>query len=120
MSQTNELGIFMGGSIFHGDVGHGSKYYSISESKPVFGIQFKRNLNYHIGLSLSLHKGELAASDKESSNLFELQRNLHFKSKITELGLMVEFNFRPYLSRDNNYNHTPFIFGGISKFYFNH
>ena len=31
----------------------------------------------------------------------------------------MEFNFLPYLTRDIDYNHSTFIFTGITRFYFN-
>ena len=118
-SQTNEIGVFLGGSLFHGDVGSNSVENAMLNSKPVFGMEYKRNFNYHFGIALIIKRGQLYADDKNSLDPFALERNLHFKSKITEFGLISEFNFRPYLSRDAEYNITPFIFFGISKFFFN-
>ena len=117
-SQTNEIGLFLGGSMFHGDIGHQNAEQSIYNSKPVIGIQLKRNFNYHFGIQISILRGNLYASDNNSQNDFFVDRNLKFKSKITEFSLALEFNFRSYLSRDNDYNSTPFVFAGFSKFYF--
>ena len=119
ISQTNEIGVFLGGSLFHGDVGYNNAEYAILESKPVFGFLFKRNFNYHFSLNFSVNHGELYANDEVGFDFFSTQRNLHFKSKITELGLIAEFNFRPYMSRDPEYNYSPVVFFGITKFYFN-
>lgn len=119
ISQTNEIGLFIGGSLFHGDVGYKNAEYSLLNTKPAIGLSFKRNLNYHFGLLLSFNKSTLYADDEMSSDVFNINRNIHFKSKINELGLLLEFNFQPYLSRDPDYNSTTFIFAGISKFYFN-
>ena len=119
LSQTNELGIFVGGSLFHGDVGYQNAEYSVLDSRPVLGIHLKRNFNYHFGVMFSISKGSLFADDMSSGDAFIQLRGLHFKSKITEFGLLFEFNFKPYLSYDNDHNHSPFIFSGITKFYFN-
>ena len=119
MSQTNEMGIFLGGSMFHGDVGYKNAEYSLLDTKPTIGISFKRNLNYHFGINLSLTRCEIYANDNSSIDFFNLNRNLHFKSKMTELAILLEFNFSPYLSRDADYNNSTFIFTGISRFYFN-
>jgi len=104
--------------MFHGDIGYQNAEQSIYSSKPAIGIQLKRNFNYHFGINISIIRGNLYASDKNSRNAFFLDRNLNFRSKITDLSITMEFNFRPYLSRDNDYNSTPFVFTGISKFYF--
>ena len=117
--QTNEVGLFLGGSLFHGDVGYKNAEYALLNTRPVFGLSYKRNFNYHFGISLIFHRGQLYANNRDSFDPFTIEQNIHFKSKITEIGLITEFNFRPYLSRDANYNFTPFIFTGITKFYFN-
>ena len=119
VGQTYEAGVFFGGSLFHGDVGYNNAEYAVLNTQPVAGIQFKRNLNHHFSINLCVYKGDLYADDTYSSDIFSLERNLHFQSKITEIGLITEFNFRPYLSRDSEYNHTPFIFSGVTKFFFN-
>ena len=119
LSQTNEIGFFLGGSMFQGDVGPQNAEKSILNTKPVWGLQFKRNLNYHFGVNLSITRGELYSSDDLSNDLFALQKNITFKSNITEFGLFLEFNFQPYLTRDPDYNNSTFIFSGITKFYFN-
>ena len=118
-AQTYEFGCFMGQSLFHGDVGHNNAEYSVLNSQSVLGVQFKRNLNHHFSIDGSIKRGDIYADDALSSDLFSLERNLHFRSKITELGLIAEFNFRPYLSYDPEHNHTPFIFSGITRFFFN-
>tara|TARA_B100000902_G_scaffold399728_1_gene472122 strand:- start:2721 stop:3545 length:825 start_codon:yes stop_codon:yes gene_type:complete len=117
--QTNEVGLFLGGSLFHGDIGYKNAEYALLNTRPVLGLSYKRNFNYHFGISLIFHRGQLYANNRETFDPFTIEQNLHFKSKITEIGLITEFNFRPYLSRDANYNFTPFIFTGITKFYFN-
>ncbi len=117
--QTNELGVFGGGSLFHGDVGSQNSENAILESQPTIGIHLKRNLNYYFGLNLSIMSGRIQAHDVKSNDFYINTRDLQFKSKITEFSFLLEFNFRPYLSRDPDYNYTPFIFSGISKFYYN-
>ena len=119
IGQTNEIGVFLGGSLFKGDIGVHRGEYIINNTKPTFGFQFKRNLNYHFGISFNANKGELYSDDSYSNDVFELARNLNFRSKITELSLLLEFNFRPYMSRDPEYNTSPFVFAGITKFFFN-
>ena len=76
IGQTNEIGVFLGGSLFKGDVGAHSNEYIILNSKPTFGFQFKRNFNYYFGLGISIKRGELYAHDKYSRDIFELKRKL--------------------------------------------
>ncbi len=119
LGQTNEIGVFLGGSLFHGDVGYNNAEYAILNTQPTLGFQLKRNLNYHFGVSINIHRGTLYSSDANASDFFKTKRNLHFKSKITEFSLISEFNLRPYMSRYSEYNISPFLFFGISSFYFN-
>ncbi|MDC0189359.1 DUF6089 family protein [Flavobacteriales bacterium] len=119
LSQTNELGMFIGGSLFHGDIGYQNAELSLLKSKKSIGLEFKRNLNYHFGVKISVINGEIYADSKHNPNIFREQQNLKFRSKITEIGILFELNFRPYLSRDDEYNSTPFVFTGLTNFYFN-
>jgi len=118
LGQTNELGVFIGGSMFHGDIGYQNAENSLYNTRASLGLEFKRNFNYHLGLKLSVLQGEIQGFDNLDSDIYIQERNLMFRSKLTEIALLLEFNFRPYLSRDMDYNYTPFIFSGISNFYF--
>ena len=119
MGQTNEVGVFLGGSLFKGDIGVHRNEHLMHNMKPTFGFQFKRNFNYHFGISFNANRGELYSADSYSSDVFELTRNLNFRSKITELSLFLEFNFRPYMTREPEHNISPFVFAGITKFFYN-
>ena len=105
--------------MFHGDVGITNAEKSIFYPKASWGLQYKRNLNYHFGFNVSFYSGELYASDSFSQDPFSLQKDITFKSKINEIGLFFEFNFLPYLTRDSDYNNSTYVFTGITKFYFN-
>jgi hypothetical protein len=119
IGQTNEIGLFAGGTLFHGDVG-GNQIESIQNTtKPTLGITYKKNINYYLSIDLTIKRGEIYANDQNSNDPFETKRNLSFKSNITEIGIIAELNFRPYLSRDENYQKTPCMFIGLSQFIFN-
>ena len=118
-AQTNELGIFFGGSLFHGDLGFQNSENAFMGSRPSFGINIKRNINYYFGLNLSIKRGIIQAKDSSSEDLFNQNRDLDFRSYITDLSLLFEFNFQPYSSRDSEYNNSFFVYSGVSRFYFN-
>ena len=65
-AQTNELGIFFGGSLFHGDLGYQNSENAFMDSRPSFGINIKRNINYYFVLNLSLKRGIIKAKDSSS------------------------------------------------------
>ena len=118
ISQTNEIGIFIGESIFHGDVG--KEFNSLnSETGNTFGFTYKRNFDYYLSLSIGIKHGQIFAIDKNSNDPFKQNRNLSFKSNITDFSLISELNFRPYLSRNEDVFYTPYLYTGISRFIFN-
>lgn len=47
------------------------------------------------------------------------QRNLSFRSALTEASLTVEFDFRPYGPGATESFWTPYLFGGVAAFHFN-
>ena len=115
-AQTNELGLFFGGSLFHGDLGFQNSENAFLSSKPSFGINIKRNINYYFGLNLSLTRGIIQAKDSSSKDLFNQNRDLDFRSSITDLSLLFEFNFQPYSSRDSEYNNSFLFIAELADF----
>ena len=45
---------------------------------------------------MSIKRGKISSYDKDSEDLYLLQRNLDFQSNITEFSSNFEFNFSPY------------------------
>ncbi len=122
-SQT-ELGLFLGTSVFHGDVGYNSLNFGNTDklfinSKAALGLNFRKNLNPRISVNLTLKTGQINSYDRDSEDLFIIQRNLDFQSNITELSSHFEFNFSPYRIGSKKLNKCVYIFTGISGFKFN-
>ncbi len=122
-SQT-ELGLFMGTSFFHGDVGYNSLNFGNTDklfinAKAAIGLNFRKNLNSRIAVNFSLKRGEISSFDSNSEDLFITQRNLDFQSNITEISSNFEFNFSPYKIGSEKFNKSLYVFTGISGFKFN-
>ena len=66
-----------------------------------------------------LNAGQISASDADSKNLYELRRNLSFRSLVADGTLQFEFNFLPYVHGHREYYYTPYVFLGPSMFYYN-
>ncbi|GAA4755251.1 DUF6089 family protein [Flavisolibacter ginsenosidimutans] len=106
------LGVFAGGSNYIGDLND----KPFKRTKPAVGL----SLNYDVSDRFTLRSGltiaGLEGGDQYSGSTFLKQnRNLSFKSSITELSLIGEltvFNL-------NNINWSPYVFGGIAFFHFN-
>ena len=122
-SQT-ELGLFLGTSIFHGDIGYNSLNFGNTDrlfinSRLAIGLNFRKNINPRMAFNLSFKKGEITSYDKDSEDFYITLRNLDFKSNIIELSSNFEFNFSPYKIGSKKFNKSVYIFTGISGFKFN-
>ena len=119
-----EISLFLGTSFFHGDVGYNSLQFGnidklFLNSKPAWGLSFRNNFNERFSINLSFKKGVISAYDNQSEDLFLVNRNLDFQSKISQLSTSVEFNFSHYKIGSNRFNKTLYVFTGISGFKFN-
>ncbi|WP_224488800.1 type IX secretion system protein PorG [Robertkochia flava] len=110
-AQTYELGAFLGGSNYIGDVG--SDYF-IRPNQPAFGGLGKWNLSSRYAYRLSVIYTELRGDDAESTNAARLERDLSFKNKALEVSLGMEFNFVEFDLHDFSKPFTPYIYGGVS------
>ncbi len=122
-SQT-ELGLFIGTSFFHGDVGYNSLNFGNTDKlfinpKAAIGLHFRKNLNSRIAFNFTLKRGQINSYDRDSEDVFITQRNLDFQSDITEISSNFEFNFSPYKIGSEKFNKSVYIFTGISGFKFN-
>jgi hypothetical protein len=85
---------------------------------PAAGFGIRYNFNERICTKLSGNIGRVQAYDKDSPNIYERARNLHFQSIVADAGLQLEFNFLEYIhgSKDNNW--SPYLFLGFGVSYF--
>ncbi len=111
-----ELGGHLGISHYFGDL---NTSYRLSDPGFAFGIKGRRNFNERLSLAIALDYGRISASDANSNNNFERQRNLDFFSQIFDLSTVLEFNFFPYFHGSSEEYYTPYLFGGISFMKFN-
>ena len=110
-----ELGAWIGATHYYGDL-----QTEIGITDPGFagGLNFRYNFDERICLKSSLNYGRISASDEDSQNTFERQRNLSFFSDIFDLTLQAEFNFLPYIHGSEDHFFTPYLFAGLSGFSF--
>lgn len=114
--QFSELGIFVGGTNFYGDVGNSSPHLPTSY---VGGIAFRHQFSEHYGLRVSGSYGEVKNDDANSNWVSKEDRNLRFRSPIWEAALILEINFLEFVTGSKTMKHSPYIFGGIGLFGFN-
>jgi hypothetical protein len=113
--RQRELGVFLGGSYYIGDL---NTFKHFIYSKPAVGAFFRYTTNYRYAFRFGFNYGNIAASDSKSSNPDQLQRNANFQSAIYEFNAISEFNFVEYRIGHDKHYFTMYIFAGIAGFHF--
>jgi hypothetical protein len=110
-AQINEIGVFLGGSNFIGDVGR-TTY--IAPEKPAFGILYKWNKSPRHSYRFSYIQSTLTGNDSDSGESSRIKRGYNFKNNLKELSAGLEFNFFDFDLHKWEQKVTPYIFSGIS------
>jgi Domain of unknown function (DUF6089) len=110
-AQIHEVGIFVGGSNYIGDVG--STTY-IAPNQPAMGILYKYNKNPRLSYRFSLNGAYYQADDLDSKEPGRSQRGYQFKNSIKEVSLGLEFNFFDFNLHEVQRKYTPYVHSGIN------
>lgn len=110
-----EVGIAGGVSQYFGDL---NEHYGIKTIHAGGGFYLRRRLNSYISVKLLANYTQVGYDDKYNKASYQIQRNLNFKSDITEVALQAEFNFFSFVTGDPYRRFTPFLTGGIGMFYY--
>lgn len=109
-----------GSSYYYGDL---SDYYHNLNLNPAFHISYGQYFTPSISLRIGLTHSTLSSADSLTSDPALRRRDLHFKTKITELSGMIYYELNPdkYFGRSykTKPHFTPYIFGGVAVFSFN-
>ena len=111
-----EAGGWIGGSHYFGDI---NSSFNLSSPGLAAGLIGRYNFNNRLCFKFSANYGNVSADDADSKNSYEQTRNLHFKSVIFDAAGQFEFNFLPYDHGSSQNFYTPYLFAGLSTFYFN-
>ena len=110
-SQIYEVGFFLGGSNFIGDVG--STNY-IAPNNPAFGGVLKWNRSPRHSFRLTAIFTQLEGLDSKSSDPRRVSRDYAFTNNIFELSGGMEFTFFDWNLHQEESKSTPYLFTGIS------
>ncbi len=120
LSQTWEAGISAGSSGYMGDISPVRPY---TFTDLAFGGQFKRNFTGHWSAKIGFMQGKIRGQDGSSPNAYQVDRNLDFRSDISELSLQVELNLFNYLPGQlpgfGSRRFSPYLFTGAGAVAFN-
>lgn len=110
-AQIHEIGLFVGGSNYIGDVG-ATTY--ISPNQLALGILYKWNKNPRLAYRFSLNGAYYKANDLDSDDPSRNQRGYRFKNSIKEVSLGLEFNFFDFNLHDIERKYTPYVHSGLN------
>ena len=116
-SQNFEIGPFIGGANYIGDVGN-TTY--INPNTPVFGGLVKWNRSDRHSFRFSLLYAKLEADDAKSNEGRRLQRGYSFSNTLAEASLGLEFTFWEWDLHSNTYQSTPYLYSGINYYFAKH
>lgn len=115
-AQINELGVFLGGVNYIGDVGP-TDY--ISPNEPAVGFVYKWNRSPRHAWRFSYQYGKLSSKDIDSDVPGRELRGYSFKNHVHDFSAGLEFNFFDFDLHESGFVMTPYIFGGVSYFIYN-
>lgn len=110
-AQMYEVGAFLGGSNFIGDVGS-TTYFS--PQKTAVGLLLRWNRSPRHSFRGSITFTQLEGNDKDSSDPRRLARGYSFKNSIIELSAGMEFTFLDFDLYSMDPQITPYLYTGIS------
>ncbi|WP_298221657.1 DUF6089 family protein [Flavobacterium sp.] len=114
-AQIHEVGVFLGGSNFIGDVG--STTY-IAPNKLAFGLLYKWNRSPRHSWRFSYTQSTVAGDDADSEIDSRQERNYRFKNSMKELTAGLEFDFFTFDLHDSKPQFTPYVFTGLSYLFY--
>ena len=116
-NKSHELGFNFGGGYYIGEIN--PHYENIfQQSKFSFGMSYKRFFSKRWGVRASAIYGNTEAWDKNSADPLQQYRNLNFRNRFYEFGLVGEINFFDYQMNSKEWI-TPYMFGGMAYYMMN-
>ncbi len=112
-AQTYEIGGFVGGANFIGDVG---KTTYIAPKNAVFGAIFKWNRSARHAFRGTLLIASIEGNDAESNDKRRQQRGYTFTNNILEASLGIEFTFKEFNVHRQRIIGTPYLYTGLTYF----
>lgn len=114
--ESREYGLLLGASTYFGDL---NPNYGMRFIRPAVGGFMRYHINPYISVRGAVNYTKVGYDDNFSSNAYQQQRNLNFRSNIFEANVMAEFNFFWFATGDVHRRMTPYLTGGIGAFYYN-
>lgn len=117
LGQDLTIGIFGGKSSYVGEMQY--EYFNPDESNLALGGSITANFSDRFGIKAEYIQSTISGSD---ANLVEpelVARNLHFKTSLQELSLIMELTLVKFGKNQNKPLARTYLFGGVGGLYFN-
>lgn len=115
-AQINEIGVFVGGSNYVGDVG-ATNY--VKPNELAFGILYKWNKTPRHSYRISYTQSTISGSDAQSDDKRRQKRDYSFENEIKDITAGLEFNFLDFNLHEFGMKTTPYVFIGASYLRYN-
>ncbi len=113
-AQNLELGLFGGASYYQGELNPGLPFV---HAKPAYGLLGRYSKGTRWAYRAAVTHGSFYEDGKYARTAFIVPYTLQLvNQEITDLSLIVEFNFFDYFTGSKKEYITPYIFGGASLF----
>ena len=112
-AQIHEVGVFLGGSNYIGDIGP-TTY--ISPNEPAIGVLYKWNKSPRHSYRFSYTQSKITANDLDSKEVSRYQREYRFENNLKEVSLGLEFNFFDFNLHESSRKISPYVASGLSYF----
>jgi hypothetical protein len=116
MAQYKEVGAFVGAANYIGDLSE--QRLSNTEWHGTLGVFGRYNANKRFSVKASLLKGMISGTDATAHSTELRDRNLSFRSNLTELAVTGEMNISEYNIRAGK-GSVPYVFLGLAATRFN-
>ena len=116
-AQLYEIGVFVGGSNYIGDIGPDSY---INPNFPAGGGIIKFNFSPRINFRGTLIATQIRAFDSKADSDFRVSRDLSVQNNLLEISGGIEFNFFKYSMNQVGFSRAPYIIvqGTIASYAF--
>jgi len=115
-AQFHEIGVFLGGSNYIGDVGTDR---FVDPNQLAYGILYKWNMTNRYSLRAGFTATTLSENEYGNSDINRFRRSFKIDNPIQEALAGIEINFTEFNLHDPTTIVTPYLFYGLSYFRFN-
>jgi len=118
-AQRFELGFMVGACNYQGDLTPGTARISFGNPHPAYGIHLGYEINDILTVRGKITLTSMSGFDDQATDVWRLQRNLHFKSSLQEAGINVEIYGLNVFKFMSNLAFHPYVITGFNVFRYN-